>query len=69
MSANPTMAGLDPESVFPELSGRTREEVLRDTGEGSLLACATNDGRWVRVIRIVIVVWGRVCALRIKVWD
>jgi PTS system nitrogen regulatory IIA component len=33
LSANPTLTGLDPERVFPELSGQTREEVLRDLSQ------------------------------------
>ena len=44
MSANPTMAGLDPESVFPELSGRTREEVLRDISRRLAQTGAVRDG-------------------------
>ena len=40
------MAGLDPESVFPELSGRTREEVLRDISRrlAELDECRLADG-------------------------
>jgi PTS system nitrogen regulatory IIA component len=44
LSANPTMAGLDPESVFPELSGRTREEVLRDISRRLAQTGAVRDG-------------------------
>lgn len=43
MSASPTIPGLDPERVFPQLSGRTREEVLRDISQRLARTGAVRD--------------------------
>ena len=43
MSSNPQIPGLDAERVFPELSGHTRDEVLRDISQRLAQTGAVRD--------------------------